>query len=276
MKSNPTRRKWLGGGLPVLMIAGLAWAGGLAAAAPAAAKDVLRYSCSAQVYEAFEMERINAFREETGIEIDIFVCPSYTSVLRLINGASEVASSSQGLYLRHAESGYVETPFCRDPLAIVAHASRKVQGLTESLLREIFSGQVKTWKALDGSDDDLVVLVPGSGTAAYKNFDRMVMKHQEIAYDVMTYQSTMILEMIQRHPGAISFISYGATLTHPQVQALRVNQAGPRDSGYPYYQTFSFVTKGAPEGNIKRFVDDALSEKGREMIRNKGMIPLPE
>jgi phosphate transport system substrate-binding protein len=274
MKRSPV---WcLGGCWLIMSVAGLVLAAGFASGTPAAAKTVLRYSCSAQMYEAFEMERMDAFRQETGIEIDHFVCPSYTSVLRLINGASDVASSSQGLFLRHAESGYVETPICRDPLAIVVHASRKVEGLSAAQLRDIFSGRLKTWEGLDGSDDPLIVVVPGSGTAAFKNFERLVMQHEEVAYDIMSYQSTMILEMIQYHKGAISFISYGATLSHPQVQALRVDQAGPRDAGYPYHQTFSFVTKGAPEGDVKRFVEHALSGEGRGLILRKGMLPLPE
>ncbi len=43
----------------------------------AKAQEKLRYSCSAQVFEAFEKERLETFTKATGIEVD-FVCDLFS------------------------------------------------------------------------------------------------------------------------------------------------------------------------------------------------------
>ena len=40
------------------------------------AQEPLRYSCSAQIFEAFETERIPAFTEATGINVELYICSS--------------------------------------------------------------------------------------------------------------------------------------------------------------------------------------------------------
>jgi len=43
--------------------------------------------------------------------------------------------------------------------------------------------------------------------------------------------------------------------------------------GYPYYQVFSFVTKGKPTGAVKEFIDDVLSGPGTKIMLKRGMTP---
>jgi hypothetical protein len=47
--------------------------------------EILRYSSSAQVREAFGMEGLNAFMEETGVELDLYVGSSSSAVRCLMN-----------------------------------------------------------------------------------------------------------------------------------------------------------------------------------------------
>ncbi|MCD4733672.1 hypothetical protein K8R78_05485, partial [bacterium] len=50
------------------------------------AKERLKISCSAQIYEALGKKMMPEFRKATGIEVDLYICSSYISVKRLING----------------------------------------------------------------------------------------------------------------------------------------------------------------------------------------------
>lgn len=238
------------------------------------AQEKLRYSCSAQVYEAFEKERLAVFTKITGITIDLFVASSGSSVNRLMFGYSDIASTARGLFYPLKESGYVETPFCRSPLAIIAHSSSPLNGITEEQLADIFSGNLENWKGLGGPDERIVVVIPGKNTAAFENFERMVMKRKEVKYDLMSHQSTMVIDVVKRFPYAISFIASGAVTGAEGVKILNVNGVGPREREYPFYQEFYFVTKGRPEGTTKTFIDFAQSEKGRAIMEKRGMIPV--
>ena len=83
------------------------------------AQEILRYSCSAQAYKAFEKDRIEMFTKARGIKVDLFVASSDTSLNRLKHGFCDIASSVRKLDRLDREQGYVETTFCRDPLSLI-------------------------------------------------------------------------------------------------------------------------------------------------------------
>ena len=256
-----------------LIIVGLFVLWAMVPMAAATAGQELRYSCSAQVYEAFENVRLDAFTKETGISVDLSVAGSNSCVYRVMQDMTDIGSSTRAIYRRHKEHGLVEIPFCKDPLAIIVHKKTHVDNLTRGQLQELFSGGFTNWKVVGGPDLPITLVVPGNETGAHKNFRRQVMHHKEIQYDYLTYKSTRILEAIESLPaGAISFISRGAQITHPDVKVLSIDGQKPGDKSYPFYQMFYMVTKGEPTGSVKVFVDFIKSEKGKTIIQERGML----
>lgn len=240
-----------------------------------AADPPLRYSQAAQVYAAFGKENIELFKQKTGIEVESFVASSASAVYRLNNDFADIASTSRQLYQRHKEKGFVEIPFCKDPMAVIVHPSCPVDGISGEQLQGIFNGDITNWQLLGGPDARIIVVAPGEETGANQNFRRQVMKHKDIVYDIMTYQSTTVIDIIEKFPDSISFISRGATVANKGVKALKIDGFLPDAHQYPYFQTFSFVTQGEPRGAAKAFVDHTFSADGQNLIRQKGMVPLP-
>lgn len=258
----------------VIIVAGaMIW--GLAPGSQAMADNVLKYSCSNQIYSAFSMENIRAFSEETGIKVRVRRASSGSSVYALMNGHSDIASTARALYPRHRDYGYVQIPFCRDPLAIITNTKCGIDNLSADQLQDIFSGDVKNWKDVGGSDLPIQVIVPGKETAANKNFRRHFMKHKDIKHDFMAYDSTMVVEAIKYFPcGAVSFISHGAVVNENSIKTIKIDGLTPQDKGYPYLQIFYYVVKGEPRNQAKQFIDFTFSEKGKEIIKAHGMLPI--
>jgi len=238
----------------------------------ALAKETIRYACSAQIYDSLEKKRIDAFTKKTGIAVEVHVCSSASAVNSVMNGYSDIAATARRLYPRHKEYGYWETIFSKDPMAVIVNAKSPVSGFSEEDLRDIFSGNMVNWKEVGGPDDPILLVVPGKNTAAFKNFSRRPMRRTLIAYDIMTFKSTMVIEVVERFPNAISFIARGVA-SYDGVKTLKIDGLHPRDGGYPYCQVFSFVTKGRPSGAVKQFVDDVLSGEGKEIMAKEGMTP---
>ncbi|HSL62490.1 MAG TPA: substrate-binding domain-containing protein [Desulfotignum sp.] len=256
-------------------VMGFLMVSGLFLGTAAAADQTLSYSSSAQVFEAFENSRLNTFTQETGIAIDLFVASSQSCVYRLLQGMTDVASSVRPLSQREKDFGLVAFPFAKDPLAVITHKSTPVDALTSEQLQMIFSGGAANWKEVGGPDLAITLVVPGEETGAHKNFRRQVMRHMDVQYHYMTYTSTRVLEAIESlPPGAVSFISRGAQITHPQVKVVQIDGKMPGDADYPYYQIFNLVTKGEPAGTVKTFVEFITSDKGAALIRERGMLPV--
>ena len=264
----------------ILKITVIVFLAGTWIAAPAtraAAQDVIRYSCSNQVYQAFEKEKIAAFTEATGIKVDVKTASSGSCAYRLTTGNCDIASSARKLYTRHELYGFKETAFCKDPLAVIARKDCGVDSLTEEQLQDIFAGDITNWKEVGGADLPIMIVVPDKDTAAHKNFRRQIMKLKEIEYDFMAYDSTMVIEAIKYFPcGAVSFISQGAAVHHKELKTFRIDGLLPTDANYPYYQIFYYVTKGEPTGNLKKFIDYTFSEEGQKIIHKYGMLPITE
>lgn len=241
--------------------------------AAAQAKESLRLSCSAQINQTLGQKSLDAFTAHSGIPVELYVSTSGAAVYRLMNEFSDLAASVHPLYYRHRESGYVQVAFGNDPIAVIANESCGIADLSQDQLRAVFSKTVTNWKEVGGPDKPITVIVPGKGTAAYKNFDAMVMKRSEILYDFMSYQSTRVIEAVQKLAYAVSFIAQGAAAGQPGLKMLSINGLVPGSADYPYVQTFYFVTKGEPAGAAGKFIDFMQSEKGLALMKAKGVLP---
>ncbi len=239
-----------------------------------AAEETIRYSSSAQVNEAFGEDFIAAFSKESGIKVETTVSSSQTAVHRLLSDFSDIASTTERIALRHKEFGYVQIPFCRDPLVVAIHPDCGVDNLTAEQVKGIFSKTITNWKELGGTDKQIIVIIPAPKTGAYKNFCRQVMPDHDLNYDFSASRSTHVLDGLERFPEGITFIGFGATKAHPKIKVLKIDGHAPEDVRYPYYQIYSYVTKGNPVGAVQKFVQFVLTPKGREIIKNKGMKPI--
>ena len=241
---------------------------------PGHAQLPLRYSCSAQIFEAFETERIPAFTEVTGIDVELFITASDTAVTRLAHHFSDIASTTRRISDSQREEGYIATAFCKDPMAVIVNAQCPVGNISENQLQDVFARNISSWEELGGPDQPILLILPGKGTAAYLNFERQVMRRGEMVYDLMTHLSTQVINAVKRFPWSISFVTQGAVANQAGVKKLKINGISTENKDYPYYQEFSFVTKGKPLGDAKAFVDFARSKKGIAIVKNKGMVPV--
>ncbi len=241
----------------------------------ASAAEVLRMSSSAQVYEAYVKEAIPVFQEQTGIEVDVFISSSASSIGRLMNGMCDLATTVEGFKFRYGEYGYLEIPFCKDPLVVITHPDVTVDSITSAQVVGIFSGDSKKWKELGGPNERIVIVVPGDSTAAYKNFDRQAMGRRPIRFDFMSYISTLAVKAVQRVPYSVSFTGQGVIAGEPGIKTLKIDGTAAGEKDYPYHQVFSFAVEGNPVGFAKKFIDFTFSEEGQAIILKKNMAPVP-
>jgi phosphate transport system substrate-binding protein len=260
----------------ILLISVLLGSWVLLPASAVTAQEVVKYSCSNQVYAAFSKEQIEAFTQATGVKVELKAASSGSCLNNLGRGFSNIASIARQLHERHQVYGYRQFPFCKDPIAVVARKECGVDNLSEEQLQDIFAGEIANWKEVGGADLPVMIIVPGVDTAAHKNFRRQVMKRKDIEHDFMAYDSTMVIDAVTYFPcGAVSFISQGAAVQHKELKVLKIEGRSTTDKEYPYYQIFYFVTRSEPEGNLKKFIDFAYSEEGARIIKKNGMLPIP-
>jgi len=239
------------------------------------AQQTIKYNCCYQAYKAIEKERIDAFTKETGIKVDVTVVSSSSAYKLAISNVNDISCIAlKTLSFQHLCSNFVMTPFCQDGIAIIADPKCAVDNLSEMQLRQIFSADIMNWKELGGANQRILTVVPRKETGAYINFDRMVMKGKAIKYHIKTYESTMVIDVVEHLPSAISFIAYGTVKHRENIKVLKIDNLLPTDKHYPYIQVFYFISAEEPVGAAKAFVDFAFSDTSIEIIKNNEMIPI--
>jgi len=240
----------------------------------AGAKEVLKYSSSAQIREVFQEESLLEFSKLTDVDIDLFVGSSDEAVRRLMKDMCDIASTVTELGPRHRLYGYSQVAFCEAPLVVITNAKTPIRNVSSEQLRKVFSGEITNWKELGGPNQTIIVVVPGKNTGAYQNFKQLALKRFEVKYDYMAYRSTSVIEAVHRLPWSISFINQSGTIKRGAVKTMKIDGLGPDDNGYPYFETFYFVTKSNPSEAAKKLIDFAFSPRGVEIIEKNGLKPL--
>lgn len=248
------------------------------AAAPvtaANAEKTMKLYCSNQVYKAFGQEQVEAFSKAENISVNVKTASSRSCVNALMRGYCDIASTARAMGPSHRDYGFLQVPFCRNPIAVIVSDKCGVDNLTENQLQDIFSGDIRNWNQVGGPDLAISVIVPSTDTAANKNFRRQVMKHKDIAHDFMAQDSTMSIAAVAHFPcGAVLFISRGAAAHEKAVKVVSIDGKSPADKDYPYFQTFYYVTRAEPSDAVKQFLDFTFSDEAKAIITKYGMIPL--
>jgi len=191
-----------------------------------------------------------------------------------------------GRPLRDAERGkLVYRPVARVPIGIGVHKSNPVGNLSEAQICDIFSGKIKSWREVGGSDGKVVVL-----TIIQKNdtFSVDLRKHIACFRDLKFRPEAIVLnrqqelmDAINHRPGTIGIISVAADMNdaRPNVKAVAVGGVVPsaetaRSGRYNYFHEYGAITLGEPQGVARSFLEFMASSEAHKVLARNGLTPV--
>jgi phosphate transport system substrate-binding protein len=192
------------------------------------------------------------------------------------SGACQIGMSSREL--KGDEKDLVEIVVARDGLAIIVHPANPVRGLKLAEVKQIFAGDLRSWKLLGGPERSITVVTREEGSGTRGAFQELVMGKTRIFAGAITEDSNgTVREIVTHDPYAIGFISLG--LVNERVRALDLDGAAATeenilDKSYKLVRPFLFVSRGEPAGHAKAFIDFVLSEEGQALIKKEGLLPV--
>lgn len=205
---------------------------------------------------------------------------SSAGIAALISGTVDLCATSRPLSpeevstlaKRHRSLG-VSILCAKDALNVIVHPSNPVSDLPLKRVVEIFTGTVTEW---EGSGPVTVYSrEPNSGTYLY--FEDHVLLGKEYTDQAVTVPGARA--MTAAVAGDPSGIGYGTSAYTDGVKPVAVDGVYPseenvRSGRYPICRYLYFYSIHQPEGEIKRFLDWAVSEEGQGVARANGYIPL--
>jgi phosphate transport system substrate-binding protein len=221
-----------------------------------------------------------AFEAKTGAKLRIAdVSGTGKGLKSLAEGKLDLVGSGRTLNAEEKKAGLLGTIVGYDGLAVFVNRANGVTDLTKAQLKDIFTGKVKSWKELGGKDVPIVPMIEpvASKRATVQLFQELVLDGAPYAAGIreMEQLKDQIAE-VSRNAGAICTASIGfltsvdagvrAGIRAVAVDGVAASDADIRSGAYLLSRPVLLVTKGLPQGDVKRFVDFMLSADGQKIV----------
>jgi phosphate transport system substrate-binding protein len=177
-----------------------------------------------------------------------------------------------------------------DGLAVVVHPANPLSQLTMDQLAGIFSGSVKNWKEIGGSDLPIVILSRevNSGTHVYfkEHVLRRGRKDSQVEFAptaLMLPSSQAISDEVAQNPGAIGYFGMGYISAKEKALAIAKDANSPYvqptienvvNNAYPISRPLLMVTRDEPKGLVADFINFVLSVEGQKIVAKIDFVPV--
>ncbi|WP_368293336.1 phosphate ABC transporter substrate-binding protein PstS family protein [Dehalobacter sp. TBBPA1] len=190
-------------------------------------------------------------------------------------GTADIGSSSREL--KPEETGLTETIICKDGVAIVVNSKNAVKDLSIEQIKKIYSGKITNWKEVGGANQTINVITREAGSGTRGAFEELVMgKDNPISDKAIVQNSTGAARTsVAGDVNAIAYISMASiddTVKAVTVEGIEANAENVLNDSYKIQRPFLYLTKAAPAGAVKTYIDFVMSDEGQSIIQKEGLV----
>ena len=210
-----------------------------------------------------------------GVNITVQGGGSAVGIQAALSGAAQIGMADL-VTLPPEAKALTSIVVARDGIAVVIHPANPVANLTLAQIRDVFNGGIQNWKELGGKDAPITVVSREAGSGTRSSFEQIVGNVKLAASALVQDSNGSIRETVAGDPRAIGYLSHG--LVNAKIKALTVDGMActvetAANGKYPLVRPVFLLTKGAPQGKTRAFIDFVLSDAGQAQIRKDGLLP---
>ena len=189
-----------------------------------------------------------------------------------------------------------------DGVAIIVNAKNPVKKITKKQIQDIYTGKITNWKDLGGDNAPILLISKKEGRSALELFLKYfsmeakevgVGKKKAMVHKIkdgdnfgtvrakLTGPNREALGVISTNKYAIGYVSIGCAQGVAQkggrVHLLELDSVAAtvenvKNKTYPLRRPLYIITKGEPQGIVKKFVDFLLGAEGQEIVESMDFI----
>lgn len=173
-----------------------------------------------------------------------------------------------------------------DGLSVYLNESNPITELSLDQLDGIFTGRIKNWKEVGGSDAPIVIYSRENSSGTYEFFKEHVLKGKDFASSAQTMQGTsVLLQAVAKEKNGIGYggAAYGAGAKHIKVKrdesspAVEPTEETVLGQTYPIWRhLYVYVNPELDKGEIAKYLNWMRSDEGQKLVKDVGYYPLPK
>jgi len=204
-------------------------------------------------------------------------------ITSLIKGEIDISTASRPIRSREASElaqKYgklgINTLVAKDALSIYLNPENPVNDLSLNDLKLIFTGKIRNWKEVGGSDENITLFIRSPNSGTYLYFKEHVLDDESYYNKAITLPTTRaIINEISAQRNSIGYggLAYGLNLKHCKIDGISPSYENVHNDSYPITRYLYLYTVDKPQGHVKEFIDWVLNE-GQKIVDDVGFIPI--
>jgi phosphate transport system substrate-binding protein len=221
-------------------------------------------------------------KNNPGVRIDVQSGGSSRGIHDARSGIADIGMVSRDL--KPEEKDLSPFLIAHDGVCVILHRDNPVRALSDQQIKDIYTGKISNWKDVGGRDGRITIVNKAEGRSTLELFlHYFSLTNSQIKAHVVVGDNQQGVKTVAGNPGAIGYVSVGtaefeagngAPLRLLPMQNVPASTESVRTGKFPLARTLNLVTKGAPGGLAKRFIDFAQSEKADDLVRAQFFVPI--
>lgn len=221
----------------------------------------------------------NAFsKQHKKIEVVKSGAGSAQAAIAVSAGTAQIGDLSRELNFDEHPEEFDSRPVAIDGIAVCVNLKNKISALNSTQLKGIFTGKIKNWAEIGGSNSPIVVLGRDEASGTKISFERLIGAENSCAYLIMQDSNGKIKEKIKNDENAIGYISFSSV--DDSVKATTIDGVAPTknnilNSSYKLHHPFiQIVKKGCCDEIVNAWFDFIGSKTGQKIVESAGLTPI--
>ncbi|HKR62532.1 MAG TPA: phosphate ABC transporter substrate-binding protein [Thermoanaerobaculia bacterium] len=215
---------------------------------------------------------------------------SGVGIAALINGTTDIAASSRPikasetdkLKARFATLGFAY-PIARDGLSVYLNTANPVKELSLAQLRDIYTGKITNWSQVGGANAPIILYSRENSSGTYTYFKDNVLMGKDYSPRAQTLQGTAaVVNAVAKDANGIGYggaafakgIKFAAVKKDDKSPGVLPTLETVRGGQYPITRYLYLYLRAKPSGDVKQFLDWAVSPEGQDIVTKVGYFPV--
>lgn len=172
-----------------------------------------------------------------------------------------------------------------DGLSVYVNESNPIKELSLAQLEGIFTGKIRNWKAVGGSDAPIVLYSRENSSGTYEFFKEHVLQGKDFAASAQTMPGTAaVLQGVAKEKNGIGYggAAYGQGAKHLSIKkddsspAIEPTEEAIVKGTYPIWRyLYIYVNPALEKGEVAEYLRWIRSDDGQKVVKDVGYFPLP-
>ena len=219
----------------------------------------------------------------SNVRVDVQTGGSSRGVSDARAGLANIGMVSRAL--KNDEKDLLAFTIALDGISVIINKVNTVEALNKQQIIDIYTGKIVNWKDVGGSDAPITVVNKAEGRSTLELFLHYFgLKNTDVKPQVVIGDNQQGVKTVVGNPDAIAYVSvgtaeyeasHGAVIKLLPLEGIAASIENVRNRSFPLSRPLNLVTRAAPAGLAKTFIEFACSPQVNDLIEAQYFVPVP-